>query len=509
MPALAPDQTKKKPEDLTEEGLPPPLPTAGSPMAATASVAPTPNGGGDHRAQPTNFTNFSRRFNANADVSKQQAGKYAAQATGAAGKAAASLGAAQQKFATGVNTGSVAPPPGSSAPAATNTGGAVPPPAAPPPPLTGKPLEDALNPQPGAGGASNVPVGNSQALSGESTRPGTNQQGLTGESTKTGATSIADMLAKAGQSYTGPQGLDTETAAVDANAAQGQLDALKDPNGIQALVNDSGQSGTRGSDALSGALIGSAGRQDFDALRGRFNPNKDLNDAQDKAIKQAKDAKEQSEKNAEGWKGAAGEAQAGKDRLDAANTANDARVKSEAEARDKRMPDKGYQEQFGGQDTEENRQAYMMNGVDKGDARAVAKRQAEIANYYGAQKMTTQQQMDTTFADFNTAFSPSAGIATLSGNQDQTQNAAKNQYGFLSVDGGGKAAAQHVPWDKAGVDGFFVWRQMSPSDWQEISGKPASGPNGQLAWIQEKARRLRAAQSPSTTTGSAGTSRSA
>ncbi len=506
MPSLAPDQTKKKPEDLTEEGLPPPLPTAGAPMAVTASVAPTPNGGGDHRAQPTNFTNFSRRFSANADVSKQQAGKYAAQATGAAGKAAASLGAAQQKFANGVNTGSVAPPPGSSAPAATNTGGAVPP-------------ADVYGAGYSADGFTPAvpPASNSQAVTGESTRPasqptGSTSQALTGESTKDGATSIAGMLAKAGESYTGPQGLDTEQASVDANAAQGQLDALKDPNGIQALVNDSGQSGTRGSDALSGALIGSAGRKDFDALRGRFNPNKDINEAQDKAMKQAKEAKEQSEKNAEGWKGAAGEAQAGKDRLDAANTANDARVKSEAEARDKRMPPMSYQQQFQGQDTEEHRQAYMMSGVDQKDPQAVVKRQAEIANYYAAQKMTAQQQMDATFGDFNSAMSPTTMIANATGNKDQTQQAAKGQYGFLSVDGGGKAAADHIPWDKAGVDGFFVWRQMTPGDWAELSKLPRSSifGNTQAAWIQEKARRLRAAQSPATTTGQsgAGTSRS-
>lgn len=269
-----------------------PLPTTVSPSAAQPQQ-PQARQPVNSRGAPTDFVNFSRRFNANADVAKREADKYATQATNAAGKAANSLQAAQTTFANGVNTGSVAPPPGSNAPSATNTGAAIPvlPPVAMPTAST------------------------SQALEGESTRPAAQQQALTSESTKPSADasgySLADLLAKAGQKYTGPEGLsgDTQKQAIgDAYLADQQLNLLgnkynKDTgtSGIQTLVNENPYSGSTGSDALSGALIGAAGRQNFDALRARFNPNKDLIDAQDKAIETAADAKTQSQANADAW----------------------------------------------------------------------------------------------------------------------------------------------------------------------------------------------------------------
>lgn len=268
----------------------------------------------DPRGAPTNYTNFSRRFNANKDVAKREAGKYAAQATDAAGKAAGSLADSQAQFAQGVNTGTVQSPTGAPS---TNTGGGA------------QPM--------GIGATMLLPQSNTNALTGESTKPtpqpaGQNSAALDGESTKptqaatagapastwqgnqdyvdstTGLT-IAQMLAKAGQTYTGPMGLDTTQASIDANAAQQQLNLLKDNNGIQTLVNEGGPSGSTGADALSGALIGSAGRGDFDALRAKFNPNKDISDAQAKAQKTAEDAQASSAANAEQWNQSAARAE--------------------------------------------------------------------------------------------------------------------------------------------------------------------------------------------------------
>ncbi len=431
------------------------------------------------RAQPTNFTNFARRFNANKDVATREAGKYANQATTAAGKAAGSLQAAQTQFANGVNTGSVAPPPGSNAPAATNVGGAAPPPTS------------AIAATPAALPPAQPSGQTSQALEGESTRPG-------------GGMTMADMLAKAGEQYTGPMGLDTTQAIPDALAAQEQLDLLKDGNGVGTLVNESGQSGTQGADALSGSLIGAAGRQNFDALRAKFNPNKDLNDAQDKAIKTAEEARKKSEENASGW-GKAADAKGVSDEQEAAYGAAKTKADAEkADAADKaNVPLKSYESTYaagvgGSGDTGENRRAYMMSGVDQKNPAAVKKRQEEIAAYQKASATTMQNDMDSTFNDINSYMSPSVILQQAGGGKDATQSAAQKQY-----NGGGTASQSGstdnnvIPWGKVGADGFFVWRSMTPDDWKTINGLNG---NSQRKWIDDRAQQLRnmAANKPKT-----------
>ncbi len=175
---------KKPRADPTQQGLTqaPPVasqaapamdgaPQQGTQNAPQVQMAPPPKAPVDSHGAPTNFTNFARRFAANADVAHREADKYANQATSAAARASASLGAAQTQFANGVNTGSVAPPPGSDAPAATNVGGAIPP--------------------SNSGDASSIPANTVAPAAPPVTQ---------------GGPSIADMLAKAGQSYTGPAG---------------------------------------------------------------------------------------------------------------------------------------------------------------------------------------------------------------------------------------------------------------------------------------------------------------
>ncbi len=139
-------------------------------------------------------------------------------------------------------------------------------------------------------------------------------------------------------------------------------------------------------------------------------------------------------------------------------------------------------------------------GIDPKDLNAVAKRKDEIAKYTMAQQMTTQEQMDQSFEDFGSAgFSPSIVATNFAGVQDPTQKAAQSAYGNLSLDGAGaKSSASgsttktHIPWDRAGVDGFWVWRQMTPDQWADLNSKPANGPNGMQSWIQMRSAQLHA-----------------
>ncbi len=254
---------------------------------------------------PTDFVNFSRRFGANKDVAQREAAGYGRQAEHAAGAAQGALKAAQGNFAAGVNTGTVG--------AAPNNTGWV---------NTG-PVADLH------AGATDY-----------DTPPGPTPAAPSGP-----RTTIEEMLAKAGQQYTGPAGLDTVDATKTAQTAQQQLEALKDPNGIQALVSQR-PSGSHGADALSGALIGSAGRQQFDALRAKFNPNKDLLDAQKVAVETAKKAKETSDANAKGWGANAAAAQAVKDENDASAAAALARAQAQAKKKSEVLPEEKFQESF-------------------------------------------------------------------------------------------------------------------------------------------------------------------
>ncbi len=147
-----------------------------------------------HAQAPTDFTNFGRRFSANKGAAQSSANKYAQQAASAVDAAGNALKGAQSAFAAGVNTGTVQGPGGAPS---TNTGAAAVPPsnAAPvPPPVVPQhtPDEDA---QLARAGLNNV---------------------------NTEGPSLAEMLAKAGQEYTGPEGINDQAATDAALKAQTQ-----------------------------------------------------------------------------------------------------------------------------------------------------------------------------------------------------------------------------------------------------------------------------------------------
>lgn len=56
----------------------------------------------------------------------------------------------------------------------------------------------------------------------------------------------------------------------------------------------------------------------------------------------------------------------------------------------------------------------------------------------------------------------------------------------------GSTTGTPISWDRSGVNGFFVYRQMTPDQWEVLNKKPPDGPNGQLAWITARAAELRA-----------------
>lgn len=265
---------------------------------------------------PTGFVNFQRRFNANRDVAKREADKYTAKVQGSAETARNDLQKSQAGFASGVNTGTVQGPGGAPS---TNTGAAAVPPlnAAPVAPATQAGAPPAWN-QPPAGPKSTpeqIAWDNARFLAdkGQGVVPSgprpPDAPTVASPATGPAGPTMAEMLAKARQQYSGPNGLDDKSAATSALAAQQQLNLLGSNRaaGISAesnlgtLINESGPSGDDGADNLSAALVGSAGRKQFDALRAKFNPNKELADAQAAAIATAKKAKEDSTKNASEW----------------------------------------------------------------------------------------------------------------------------------------------------------------------------------------------------------------
>lgn len=430
---IDPNAPKKKRADGTEDP---------SPTQPQDPTQPPPAQAMGRAPSPTNFTNFARRFSANKDVSRQQANKYAGQAAGKAGAAAQSLATAQGQFAQGVNTGSVAPPPGSTAPSATNVGAAV-------PPANSAPVPGATQFNP-----ANPMLGN-PATSG-------NRQ----------PNQLQDMLNQAGKSYSGPEGLDTTQATKDTDAAQQNLDALKDSSGVQALVNDSGQSGTTGADRLSGALIGQAGRKDFDALRAKFNPNKELHDAQDAAVKQAADAKASSEANASAWGERANAEQA---RQANATQATPDAQKQRNPALDK-VPAQG---------AESN----IMAGLEN-DPEAQKQRGAE----FDAFKKATQSDAGDSARDVVNATSPSQWIAEATGNRNPLGDYFTSSYHPNEGNASGSTHGDHIDWGGAlttPAESFWVYRQMDPAQWKEINSLPH---NRQKEWIGKRLQQIQAKQ---------------
>lgn len=414
-------------------------------------------------AQPTNFTNFQRYWNANADASQRTADEMGGRAAMKAAQAAQALNKSQEQFGLDVGAGTV------------------------------------QGPEMGGGGGSLPPDGGG-GLVGESTRPT-----LGGDLTST------QMSEKAAGTYSGPGSLG-DTKGIDdtyakALGAQQNLNALGTEGGQQALIQQQNAQGNTGTSKFSSGLTNAAGRGDFDKLRAHFNPQGDLDKAVAKSGADADAAKALSAKNASEWAKAAGvkgtqeqekaawdqaQAKAATDKLDAAAKAADAVV-----------PSKSYEQTYakgvgGSGDTEENRTAYMMSGVDTKNPAAVAARKAQIEAYKKAMHLTDQQQLDRGFNDFNSVMSPSVIVQNAMGQQDATAKYAQgafNKNGTASQTG--STSNNAIPWDRMGADGFFVWKSMTPEDWDTLNKLPANGGSGQRNWIGVRAQQLRDAQAAS------------
>ncbi len=207
------------------------------------------------RPGPTGFTNFNRVIAANKDVSNREAAAYGQRAQQNAQQARTSLDALRKRFGEGVAAGT----------------------------LGGPEMGFAQQPADGAG------------LVGESTR-----------ATMGGGLSSDQMLANAQAGYTGPAGLAEMKGAGDvygsALGAEQNLNALGTEEGLQSLIQQQNMAGNKGTSQLSSALIGNAGRGDFNALRERFNPQAEADTAEKEAQDQAKAAGETSKASAENWR---------------------------------------------------------------------------------------------------------------------------------------------------------------------------------------------------------------
>lgn len=381
---------------------------------------------------PGSFVNFSRRFNANRDVAQQQAQKYASQAAGAAGAAQQSTAAAQNKFSTASKAGVTA---------GTNVGDAAnaqqqmgPPPAAPPAPVASQ----------------------SAGLVSESTRP----EAGTG-------VSAAQATQLANRTYSGPDGLDDQQAAVDAEKAQQQLTGIGSAAGVQTLVNEGGPSGSVGADRLSGALIGRAGRKEFDALRARFNPNKELIDAQAKAVEEAKKAREESAKHQDEWSAIAGEKGDAEAKNAEIQAARDAGAQERAAANQVSHPV--------GSDANNK-----MYGVDPNNKAAVAKRQAEIDSFSKAFRATDDihNQGGDFVRDVINAGSPSQWVAEATGNRNPLGDSFTEKFHAGGGSASGSTHGDQIPWSPSD---FWVWRSMTPQDWTDINRLPHERQKGWIA----------------------------
>jgi hypothetical protein len=280
-----------------------------APAATQATnVGPGANTGAaaQRRPAPTSFTNFSRVQGANKDASTRQAQQYGARATLAGTQAQTSLGALKARFGGQLAAGTVAAP------------------------------------------------GEADGPGYDPDNPNADSNGIVGP-----ASDLA--YANAEKGYTGPAGLGEiegvdDTVASMLGAQQG-LNALgDDAGGMQALIQQQNPQGTEGTSKLSAALVGSAGRKDFDALRARFNPEADFDKADAEAMAQATAAGESSTANAGAWRELGDKS---KVREDAMSAQAEAARKKDAEDAATREKDKQWQADFA--------------ATDKGEARLGAK----------------------------------------------------------------------------------------------------------------------------------------
>lgn len=415
---------KKKPKDPLEERFSPqplqapPPPTKTVPPAATNVGSAATAAQAPVRQQPTTFTNFSRVQAANADVSKREAGMYGRRAEENALRAKNQRDALVERFGGEVQKGTVANPGGMTADA----------------PLTAA-QEAAMN---------------------------TNAEGM----------------------YEGPGGLGDVEGAEGVYAstlgAEQNLDALGSDAGVSALIQQRNQFNSEGNNALSGSLIGSAGRKDFDALRARFNPEADLMKAETDAAGAADKARTDSDANAKSW-----------------GSMRDTRA---AAAEAQRLKDAEGEAPSAAQDALASLPISQLNnpmaGVDKRDPVAVAKAKADFEQF----RMAVQKDAGDEFRTAMHAASPltnlvgdvlkSDWVTPIEGVGNQVGQMVHGSEATKKANGGGVYTGQHIPWQFE--TDWPVYRSMTSADWARLRGMNT---HAQKRWIAQRRDDIYAAAS--------------
>ncbi len=374
------------------------------------------------RPGPTGFTNFNRVIAANKDVSNREAAAYGQRAQQNAQQARTSLDALRKRFGEGVAAGTVGGPPGAS-PSADGLLHID--------PDTGLPIGPVGGPLDGRGSPEMDPM---------SGLPKTGLEGMTPE----------DMYARSRGTYTGPVGLSeiegSGQAYADSLGAEQNLGALGSEGGLQALIQNQNLAGNQGTSKLSSALIGNAGRGDFNALRQRFNPASDMTKAESESMGQAKSASEASKRSAQGWK----------DLGDKTAASNKAIADSAAKA--------------------------------KADQEAKAKSEADEAafekKWQGAMAHNIGDTMNSNFETFNDIMSPITQIANQAGYRDPIQDYGT---GLITPQGGAASGggSRKIWWQPQHRD---VYRQMDDAQWAELRKLPQGA---QARWMDERLKEIR------------------
>lgn len=395
-----------------------------------------------HAAAPTDFTNYQRYFNANADTAQRTAGEIGGRAALKSAQAAKALQDSQAQFDQAAAAGTV---------------GAF-------DPGTHQEMADPN----GIAAGSIYDVANNQMSS-------------------------AELAAKADGTYTGLGSLGDTTnignAYSAALGAQQNLDALGSEPGLQALIQEQNPQGDAGTSKLSAGLVNAAGRGDFDKLKAAFNPQANLDKAVTDSGAKADAAAALSAKNADEWARQAGikgtqeqndqalaqqKAKAAQDGLDATT-----------KARLSQVP------------TDQNQMKNPLYGVDLSNPAEVKARSDEFAKYQEAMHLTDANQVDRTFDDVNAALSPISWFAGGAGKADPIHAAGVKTYGNTGqASQTGSTSGIPIGWDRFGPAGFWVWRSMTADDWNTLNSKPPTSITGndQQGWIRTRLQQLVEAQ---------------
>lgn len=264
------------------------------------------------------------------------------------------------------------------------------------------------------------------------------------EEPEVGGVSVEEMRANAEKRYTGPNGLGDmgadsgyDSTYADSRAAQEGLGSLGDEAGLMS----------RGASKFGAALVSGAGRGQFDALRARFSPDKDLSSLEDAAAEQGRMAKAGGEDAAAQWGEAA--------------TKKEGEIKARAD---------------------------RIEGKKKArkDASEKAAQEADLEKrWQDAMKHNVGDDLNSAFNDMNLALSPITQLAEATGNRDPIQNWGTKTITPQGGAASGGANGQKIWWKPQHRD---VFKQMDPIQWAELNNLP---PHGQATWLNRRAEEIR------------------